>query len=99
MSNDELIESVRDWSTITRLSHANQLEKLVQLRDALIASEASSTRENGSCWVEAPRIRLPEGHCDPMPALCELRAGHLGAHLSGRTEWMTREPVIKASRV
>lgn len=41
--NEKLIESVRDWPTITRMSHSTQLEKLVELRDALEAAEKAHT--------------------------------------------------------
>lgn len=57
------------------------------LADALEASQ------NGSCWDQGPTLTVPEGECRPMPPLCELRAGHLGAHKGGAAEWMTRQPV------
>lgn len=41
--NEKLIDSVRDWPTITRMSHSTQLEKLVELRDALEAAEKALT--------------------------------------------------------
>lgn len=61
------------------------------LRD-LIAEHERLTAE-GSCWDEAPSIVVPKGECTPMPARCELRSGHGGAHKSGRTEWMRRGPM------
>lgn len=85
--NEKLIESVRDYSTITRMAHITQVEKIGELRDALIAAEKAHTPTQGSCWDAAPSI----GH-DPMPARCELTAGHLGAHRSGATEWMHGTP-------
>lgn len=42
---------------------------------------------NGSCWDDGPTLVM-RGECDPMPPKCELHAGHLGAHRSGRSEWM-----------
>lgn len=50
-------------------------------------SEQQSISDNGSCWDEGPQYEIP-GECNPMPPRCELRAGHLGAHRSGRSEWM-----------
>ena len=50
-------------------------------------SEQQRTQENGSCWDEAPHISRP-GECEPMVPRCELKAGHLGAHRSGRSEWI-----------
>lgn len=41
--NKKLIDSVRDWPTITRMSHSTQLEKLVELRDALEAAGKALT--------------------------------------------------------
>lgn len=35
---EALIDSVRDYPTITRLSHRTQIEKIEQLRDALLAA-------------------------------------------------------------
>ncbi|MBE7953604.1 hypothetical protein ILP86_04620 [Microbacterium sp. R1] len=52
--NEKLIESVRDWPTITRMSHSTQLEKLVELRDALEAAEKALTPTDDE--VEALRI-------------------------------------------
>ncbi|WP_025105159.1 hypothetical protein [Microbacterium paraoxydans] len=46
----------------------------------------------GSCWDAAPRVVLA-GEVDPTPTLCELTAGHQGAHRSGRTEWMHSRPL------
>lgn len=46
----------------------------------------------GSCWDAAPQV-IREGVHDPMPTLCELTAGHQGAHRSGRTEWMHSRPL------
>lgn len=52
-------------------------------------------REEGSCWDERPAVTR-HGECPGMPDLCELPAGHRGAHRSGRVEWLTRkrEPVV-----
>ena len=68
------------------------------------ASDAGRNRqtENGSCWDEGPTLPVREGECEPMPPLCELRAGHAGAHRGGRAEWMTRpasRPVITEEAV
>ncbi len=57
--------------------------------EAVAALEAS---QNGSCWDQGPTLPVREGECGPMPPLCELRAGHLGAHKGGAAEWMTRQP-------
>lgn len=51
--------------------------------------EKAHTPTAGSCWDAAPQITRAGVH-DPMPTLCELTAGHLGAHRNGVTEWMHR---------
>lgn len=38
--------------------------------------------QNGSCWD-----RAPDGF-GPMTPLCELKAGHLGAHRGGTAQWI-----------
>lgn len=43
MTTEKLIESVRDIPTITRMSHVTQIEKIGELRDALIAAERAYT--------------------------------------------------------
>lgn len=42
--NDKLIESVRDIPTITRMSHVSQIEKICELRDALVAAEKAQPK-------------------------------------------------------
>jgi len=46
----------------------------------------------GSCWDRSPEIRGPAGACGPERMLCELPAGHAGAHRSGTSEWMVHRP-------
>lgn len=61
-----------------------------------LRAENERLKGEGSCWDEAPQIIVPAGECSPMPARCELRSGHGGAHKSGRTEWMHRSPYNEA---
>lgn len=61
---------------------------------ALSVFEKTHTPTDGSCWVAAPKI-IRNGVHDPMPTLCELTAGHLGAHRSGQTEWMHSRPAAQ----
>lgn len=59
--NEKLIESVRDWPTITRMSHSTQLEKLVELRDALeAAGKAHTPTDDERAIFEAIADRLGE---------------------------------------
>lgn len=65
-------------------------------RDALRALIAEHERLNaeGSCWDIGPEMIAPKGECAPMPPLCELKAGHLGAHKGGQAEWIRRERTV-----
>lgn len=65
---------------------------------AVSALREKLAETEGSCWDEAPRMIYPAGECAPPPARCELRAGHGGAHKSGRTEWMHRSPYDEDAR-
>lgn len=75
---------------------------VLELADALEAEHqrAEMLANTGSCWDRAPRAWVPEGQCAPEPPFCELRAGHRGAHQSGRTQWMHLSPYssVKAER-
>lgn len=44
----------------------------------------TSITDNGSCWNEAP---FGPGQSNGL--LCELKAGHEGAHKAGYSEWMS----------
>lgn len=46
--HEKLIESVRDIPTITRMAHVTQIEKIGELRDALIAAEKAHTPTDDS---------------------------------------------------
>lgn len=59
---------------------------------ALIARlrEAEARAENGPCWDEGFTVTVPRGECAPLPPLCTLKAGHLGAHQAGGATWTRR---------
>ncbi len=86
-----------EWTTKATLEAFR--ETFIKGYLAALASRVSTPpSENGSCWDEGPTLPVRVGECAPMPPLCELRAGHLGAHRGPRsqhglaTEWMTRPP-------
>lgn len=92
MTNEKLIESVRDIPTITRLSHVVQIEKIGELRDALIAAEKAHTptdaRECGFMGCGSPRcaeVCTPELHPEPSDAQVEA-AGALLYGISWGTD-------------
>lgn len=63
MTTEQLIESVRDIPTITRLSHVVQIEKIGELRDALIAAEKAHTPtddEREARWSHPDAVYSPE---------------------------------------
>lgn len=98
MTDEKLIEDAKrvmaeaDGQDMKRMD-AHTLEFMYggQARAALAVFEKAHTPTAGSCWDAAPRV-VREGECDPMPTLCELTAGHTGAHRSGQTEWMHSRP-------
>src|SRR5690606_17708100 len=52
--------------------------------------EAEARAENGPCWDEGVTVPVPRGECAPLPPLCTLKAGHLGAHQAGGATWTRR---------
>lgn len=96
-SREELIEKARvafteAWDEENRKEWAPPLDYHRRSRAGIVAAlavfEEAHTPINGSCWDQAPMVLPRPGECAPMPPLCELTAGHLGAHRSGTTEWM-----------
>ncbi|KIP90170.1 hypothetical protein RU09_11865 [Microbacterium sp. MEJ108Y] len=56
--NEKLIESVRDYPTITRMAHVTQIEKIGELRDALIAAESHDGKlEWPDHWTANEKLR------------------------------------------
>ncbi len=78
--------------------HTNEsLGKQYADADAVLAwmrENGYEKRETGSCWDQGPTLPVADGECPPTPPLCELPAGHLGAHREGHMQWIRREPVV-----
>lgn len=93
-----LIESARHWPN----PYTNPTKLIVGLADALEAEHkrAEAASQVGSCWNQSPRMIATEGQCAPQPKMCDLPAGHAGAHRSGTSQWMTLDPLraVEAER-
>lgn len=79
-----------------RTPHCKDCDHFMRaMADALEASiarlrEAEARAENGPCWDEGFTVTVPRGECAPLPPLCTLKAGHLGAHQAGGATWTRR---------
>ncbi|KAB1867318.1 hypothetical protein [Microbacterium algeriense] len=93
---DEIEKALRDEAYDGGFGYMGDEQFTAYVRTLAVAAakvvEEAHTPTAGSCWDAAPLV-VRAGECDPAPTLCELTAGHQGAHRSGQTEWMHTRPL------
>lgn len=89
--NKKLATKLREAAKRAEYFQTGEQGLLNRAAEVIEAAGKAHTPTAGSCWDAAPQV-VRSGECDPMPTLCELTAGHKGAHRSGQTEWMHSRP-------